>query len=172
MKKKLVFLVLNLAFAAQILAFNAEYSSFSSNFTQSIKSLNSTISYSGNFIITQNEAFWNYTSPSKKQIFINGKQVVVVEPDLQQATYSTLQDIPNLTQIFQKARKISPTQYEASYQGTKYTIRLENDEVKSIAYRDNLDNDVFITLSSQKRNQSVNKSRFTPKIPAGYDIIR
>lgn len=172
MKKFMKILAILATLAAHAFAFNAEYTSFSSDFTQSIRSLNSTISYRGNFIITQSEAFWNYTSPSKKQIFINNKQVVVVEPELKQATYSTLHDIPNLTQIFQSARKISSTHYEASYQGTKYTIKLENDEVKSIAYRDNLDNDVLITLSSQKRNAAVNKSRFTPKIPAGYDIIR
>lgn len=99
------FLVLLLLFCGQIFAFNAEYKSFSSDFTQKIRSMNSTINYTGNFVITQKEAFWNYKSPAKKQIFINNTQVVVLEPDLAQATYSKLSDTPNLTQIFKQAKK-------------------------------------------------------------------
>lgn len=157
---------------AQIFAFSTDYKSFSSDFTQRIRSLNSTITYRGNFIITQKEAFWNYKQPSKKQIFINNTQVVVLEPDLAQATYSTLNDTPNLTQIFRQAKKISATKYEAKYQKTTYTITLEKDEVKSISYKDELDNDVLITLQNQKRNTPINKSLFTPKIPPNYDIVR
>lgn len=156
----------------QIFAFNTDYKSFSSDFTQRIRSMNSTITYKGNFIITKKEAFWNYKQPNKKQIFINNTQVVVLEPDLAQATYSTLNDTPNLTQIFQQAKKVSATKYEAKYQKTDYTISLENDEVKTISYKDELGNDVLITLQNQKRNTPINKSLFNPKIPPNYDVIK
>lgn len=156
----------------QIFAFSAEYKSFSSDFTQRIRSMNSTINYKGNFIITQKEAFWNYKQPNKKQIFINNTQVVVLEPDLAQATYSKLDDTPNLTQIFKQAKKISATKYEAKYQKITYTITLEKDEIKTIAYKDDLGNDVLITLNNQKRNTAINKALFTPKIPPNYDIVR
>ena len=109
------FLVLLLLFCGQIFAFNAEYKSFSSDFTQKIRSMNSTINYTGNFVITQKEAFWNYKSPAKKQIFINNTQVVVLEPDLAQATYSKLSDTPNLTQIFKQAKKIATDKYKTKY---------------------------------------------------------
>lgn len=166
------FLVLLLLFCGQIFAFNAEYKSFSSDFTQKIRSMNSTINYTGNFVITQKEAFWNYKSPAKKQIFINNTQVVVLEPDLAQATYSKLSDTPNLTQIFKQAKKIAIDKYEAKYQKITYTITIVGNEVKSIAYKDELDNDVIITLQNQRRNVPINKAIFTPKIPPNFDIVR
>lgn len=164
--------VLLLFFAVQVFAFNADYTSFSSDFTQSVKSINSSINYKGKFIITKNEAFWDYQSPNKKQIFINASEVIVLEPDLEQATFTTLKDIPNLSQIFKKAKQISSSSYEARYQQITYHIGIENDEVKSIAYKDELDNEVLITLHNQKRDILVNKSLFKPKIPAHYDILR
>lgn len=156
----------------QIFAFNAEYKSFSSDFTQNIRSINSNIIYKGKFVLTQNEAFWSYEKPNNKQIFINAKEVVILEPDLEQVTYSSLKDIPNLSQIFKKAKQISSTQYQAKYQQTTYDIRLENDEIKSIAYKDDLDNEVLIILHNQKRDIPIDKSLFKPKIPAHYDILR
>ncbi len=172
MKKTFALVAFAAMFAASALGFNAEYKSFSSDFTQRVSSLNSAITYRGNFIITQKEAYWNYRTPAKKQIFVNGTQVVILEPELTQATYTSLSDTPNLSEIFKSAKKISPTKYEAKYQKTTYTITLANDEVKSIAYKDELGNDILITLQNQKRNVAVNKGLFNPKIPPNFDIVR
>ena len=172
MKKAFQLVAILAVFAGQIFAFDVNYKSFSSDFTQRVRSLNSTITYRGNFIITQKEAFWNYATPAKKQIFINGTQVVILEPELAQATYTSLSDTPNLSQIFKTAKKISATKYEAKYQKTTYTIGITNNEVKTIAYKDELDNDVLITLNNQKRNVAVNKGLFNPKIPPNFDIVK
>ncbi|TQR61084.1 LolA-like outer membrane lipoprotein chaperone [Campylobacter troglodytis] len=156
----------------QLFAFDLNYKSFASDFVQTVRSINSSISYEGSFVLTQNEAFWQYKKPNNKQIFIRKNEVIILEPSLEQATVSSLNELPNLSQIFKQAKKISKDHYEAKYQQIIYKIELQNEEIKSIAYKDELDNEVLILLANQKRNVAINKELFSPKIPPHYDLIR
>ncbi|EGK8030314.1 hypothetical protein IO397_001033, partial [Campylobacter lari] len=51
-----IFLML---FVCSIFAFDINFKNFSSDFEQKVQGNNSSLSYKGNFIITQNKAFWN-----------------------------------------------------------------------------------------------------------------
>ncbi|KGI55116.1 membrane protein, partial [Campylobacter sp. MIT 97-5078] len=62
--------------------------------------------------------------------------------------------------------------YIAKYEQITYTIKLKNDEISSISYKDDLDNKVLIELSNQKRNTLINEEIFKVKIPANFDILR
>ncbi|MCH5336784.1 MAG: outer membrane lipoprotein chaperone LolA, partial [Campylobacter sp.] len=145
---------------------------FSSDFTQNVSSKNSKITYSGHFVLTQDKAFWSYEKPAKKEIYINKNQITIVEHDLEQVIFSSLDKIPNLNEIFKLAKKIAPNELEAKYENVKYKIFLENNEVKSISYQDEFENDILITLFKQKKNTSINEAIFTPKIPKNYDLVR
>ncbi|MFK0449314.1 LolA-like outer membrane lipoprotein chaperone, partial [Campylobacter jejuni] len=89
-------------FIGQLFALELNFNTFSSNFTQIVKSKNSTLSYSGHFILSKDQAYWSYDTPSKKEIYINKNQVTIVEHDLEQVIFSHLDNIPNLNEIFKK----------------------------------------------------------------------
>lgn len=59
-------------FIGQLFALDLNFNTFSSNFTQIVKSKNSTLSYSGHFILSKDQAYWSYDTPSKKR-FISTK---------------------------------------------------------------------------------------------------
>ena len=58
-------------FIGQLFALDLNFNTFSSDFIQIVKSKNSTLSYSGHFILSKDQAYWSYDTPSKKEIYIN-----------------------------------------------------------------------------------------------------
>ncbi len=102
-------------FIGQLFALDLNFNTFSSNFTQIVKSKNSTLSYSGHFILSKDQAYWSYDTPSKKEIYINKNQVTIVEHDLEQVIFSHLDNIPNLNEIFKKASLIDKDKLVAKY---------------------------------------------------------
>ncbi len=74
-------------FIGQLFALDLNFNTFSSNFTQIVKSKNSTLSYSGHFILSKDQAYWSYDTPSKKEIYINKNQVTIVEHDLERFVF-------------------------------------------------------------------------------------
>ncbi|HEC1781907.1 TPA: outer membrane lipoprotein chaperone LolA, partial [Campylobacter lari] len=105
------------------------------------------------------------------QIYINNKEVVIIEPELEQAIYTQLQNLPNLQAIFKNAKSISHESYEAKYENIIYNIKLENGSLNSISYKDELGNLVSIYFYNQKFDQNINDNIFIPKVPSHFDII-
>ncbi|EHP6761362.1 outer-membrane lipoprotein carrier protein LolA, partial [Campylobacter coli] len=103
-------------FLSHILATDLNFNTYSSHFTQSVKSKNSALSYSGHFTLSQEQAYWSYDTPSKKEIYINKNQIVLVEHDLEQVVFSHLDNIPNLNEIFKKAKHLNDNQLIAKYE--------------------------------------------------------
>lgn len=158
-------------FLSSVFALDLNFKNFSSDFTQSIKSKNSLITYKGHFILEQDKAFWSYDSPTKKEIYINKNQVIIVEHDLEQVIFSKLDNTPNLNEIFKNAKKLDENKLQAKYKNITYLINLENDEVKNISYKDEFDNIVNIELYEQKRNLNIDENIFKAKYPKTYDLI-
>lgn len=167
--KFFAFLIL---FCGQIFAFDLNFKNFSADFSQNVSSKQGKIDYSGSFFLQNDKAFWSYEKPSKKEIYINNNEIMVVEHDLEQVLISKLDNVPKLNEIFKKAKKLGANKFKARYENIDYIIELENDEVKKISYRDELENLVSITLFNPKRNQNIDTKIFTPKYPANYDIVR
>ena len=168
--KKLLFIFY--IFIGQLLALNLDFDTFSSDFTQKVKSKNSTLFYSGHFTLSKNQAYWIYDTPNKKEIFINKNEIIIVEHDLEQAIFSRLENIPNLNRIFEKAKYITDNKFIAKYENIDYIITLNKDEIQSIFYKDGFENDILITLSNQTKNSKIDMRIFEAKIPQNYDIIR
>ncbi|MBZ7928015.1 outer membrane lipoprotein chaperone LolA [Campylobacter sp. RM10532] len=169
MKKIFIFFLITMV---KIWAIELDFNTYSSNFTQLVKSKNSTLRYSGYFIISKDKAFWEYTTPNKKEIYIDKNRVVIIEHDLEQAIFSKLENIPNLKQIFKNAKPISENKLLAKYEKVNYTIILDQDKIQSISYKDEFENDVTITLSNQIKNPKINPKIFEFKIPKNYDIVQ
>ncbi|MBZ7973688.1 LolA-like outer membrane lipoprotein chaperone [Campylobacter molothri] len=169
MKKIFIFFLITMV---KIWAIELDFNTYSSNFTQLVKSKNSTLHYSGYFIISKDKAFWEYTTPNKKEIYIDKNRVVIIEHDLEQAILSKLENIPNLKQIFKNAKPISENKLLAKYEKVNYTIILDQDKIQSISYKDEFENDVTITLSNQIKNPKINPKIFEFKIPKNYDIVQ
>ncbi|TKX31162.1 LolA-like outer membrane lipoprotein chaperone [Campylobacter aviculae] len=169
MKKIFIFFLITMV---KLWAIDLDFNTYSSNFTQLIKSKNSTLLYSGHFIISKDKAFWEYDTPNKKEIYINKNQVVIIEHDLEQAIFSKLDNIPNLNQIFKNAKLISKDKLLAKYKNINYTITLNQEKIQTIAYKDEFENDVTITLSNEIKNPKIDSKVFEFKIPKNYDIVQ
>ncbi|MBZ7938561.1 outer membrane lipoprotein chaperone LolA [Campylobacter sp. W0014] len=169
MKKIFIFFLIAVV---KIWAIDLDFNTYSSDFTQLVKSKNSTLRYSGHFIISKDKAFWEYTAPNKKEIYINKNRVAIIEHDLEQVIFSKLDNIPNLNQIFKNAKQISKNKLLAKYEKIDYTLILDQDKIQSISYKDEFENDVTITLSNQIKNPKIDPKIFEFKIPKNYDIVQ
>ncbi len=147
----------------------------SSDFTQIItNSTHNTIKYQGTMFAKKknNLALWIYTIPIEKEIYYRNGNIVILEPDLEQATFAKLNKIPNIITILKTAKKVSQNKLIANFNKTKYTILLDKDKIKSISYKDQMQNNVTINLNKVKINKEIKDNRFIYEIPAGYDIIK
>lgn len=163
----LIYFLFNFINASEI-----KFENLSANFTQQITSGKSKLNYSGNFIIDENRAFWSYKKPIKKSVYFDGEIFTQIEPDLEQAIITKIQNAPNLSQIFNISKEISKGYYEAKYDDILYKIWTKNSLPVKISYEDKLSNLVEISLSNIKKDQNLKSEIFTPKIPAEFDIIQ
>ncbi|MCZ6116377.1 LolA-like outer membrane lipoprotein chaperone [Campylobacter ureolyticus] len=170
--KKIYFLTafllfcVNLAFASPL-----EFKTLQSNFTQTVKNNENKIKYSGNFIATLNSALWSYKTPNLKDIYFNYEKVIIVEPDLEQAIITNLSDVPNLMDILKDAKKIDKNNYEAKFDGINYNLKFKDEILDEISYIDKLDNEILIKFTNLKKDEFIDKSLLTPKIPSNFDLI-
>jgi len=166
-----------LLFFAVLSFLNASFnnlSTFQADFEQILKNdRNDTITYTGKIYADKNEkALWIYKTPVFKKIYYKNKQVVIIEPELEQVIISKLDKVPNVLNILQKAKKIKNNLYLATCCKNSYKIYLKNGVISKITYKDKMQNSVTIIFSNQKVNKTIPKSIFTYKIPNNYDILK
>ncbi len=150
-----------------------DFRTLSSDFTQTITNeQNSTIVYTGNFYATNRQvALWIYKTPVIKKVYFIKNKVVIIEPELEQAIITTLQNSPNFTTIIKSAKQISKNRYMASYEDTNYYINVKNRDISSINYIDKLENRVSIKLKNLEKNIILDDALFKLNIPKDYDIV-
>jgi outer membrane lipoprotein carrier protein len=166
-----------------IVFLNADESAFksiSSDFTQTIKSSeNDTIKYSGNFQAMNeggnNFALWNYRTPIIKTIYFINNDVVILEPDLEQAVITTLKEMPDISRVLNEALAANKQTNKAvtiNIAEIDYTISFQNSAPVKIAYTDTLDNEIEILLNNTLLNINIDKLTFRVNIPTNYDVVR
>ncbi len=150
-----------------------DFDTIESDFKQTITNEeNSKIIYKGTLYATsQSKALWIYKNPINKKIYFSQKRVIILEPELEQAIITTLQNTPNLTKILKSAEKVDEKSYKAVYEETSYTIHVDNQKIKSISYSDKLDNRITIELYNQTLNSTLKSTLFEATIPNDFDII-
>ena len=148
--------------------------SFQARFHQTITNeQNSTIRYEGLvFAKNGNRALWKYEKPIVKSIYYLGELVVVIEPELEQAIVSHMDKKYDILEILKNAKKIGTNRYEAKCCQNVYTIFTKDGKIEKIAYKDKLENRVFIDFYEQKINQNIDNKIFEYNIPFYYDVIK
>ncbi|MDR2789998.1 MAG: LolA-like outer membrane lipoprotein chaperone [Campylobacteraceae bacterium] len=154
--------------------------SISSDFIQTIKSVeNDTIKYSGSFQAMNegdnNFALWNYKTPIVKTIYFINNDVIILEPDLEQAVITSVAEMPDISQILSEAVKTNKLTNKAvttNIQDINYTISFQNGTPIKIAYTDALDNKIEILLRNTLLNINIDKLTFRVNIPPNYDVVR
>ncbi|MCB4752475.1 MAG: hypothetical protein LGB03_06385, partial [Sulfurovum sp.] len=104
----------------------------------------------------------------------NGKEILVVDHDLEQISVYQIDKGFDLIQILKSARLYKKHIYVTQYEGKNYTIKLNNKgQLQSVLYDDDLDNKVQILFTKIKYGKG--------KLPAlvircsysaDYDIIK
>lgn len=148
--------------------------SFKADFIQTIKnSSNSNIEYKGEvFIKNSGKVLWKYKKPIIKNVYINENFVIIDEPELEQAIFTSLDSKINLIKLLNGAKKITTNKYKAKLYETEYEIVVKNDKISKISYIDELENQVLITFSNIEQNIQLKDSLFKFTAPKYYDIIR
>lgn len=168
---KIIFVLLTAIFAY---AFEIDATTFEASFTQSVKNeQGKSFKYSGAISAKKpNLALWKYYKPFKKEIYIKGKQVIIYEPNLQQATMSEHANIPNIYELAKKAKQISANEHEAQFDGVTIHFIVENGLPQKIFYTDKIENKIEIIFTDAKKNININDKTFDFTPPNGTDIIK
>ena len=170
MKKVLISTLLTLECFANL----THIHQFEADFQQNIvDDKNKTISYYGHIKASApHYALWNYTKPIVKSIYIMDNRVVVVEPELEQAIFKTMDDDFNFFNMIKNAKKIKKDLYQARFRDKVFMIRTKKDTIDSITYKDEFDNNITIKFSNSSINKTIPSKDFEPDIPNDYDLIQ
>lgn len=117
---------------------------------------------------------WTYTKPTKKDVCTDGKELVVVDHDLEQASHYVISKGFNFIKILKNAKLHSKNIYTSMYDGKIVTIKVDDKKkLHSVAYFDNLDNKVQIKFNNVHYLKSkIDTKSMICNVPKGYDLIR
>jgi len=168
--------ILSALLSLSAFAFGENIQTFEADFEQNITDeTGKVLTYKGK-MHTKRPSFvlWNYTYPERaaKKLYMNKVRAVLVQPLLEQATVSQLNNDMNFFEILSSAKKIDQNHYKARYKNIDFILKEENGVILSLAYQDELENHILITFSKQRQNRPIEDDLFTPKVPKDYDIIQ
>jgi outer membrane lipoprotein carrier protein len=148
--------------------------SFEADFKQTVTDdKNKSLSYIGHVSATKPQtALWKYDKPVNKSVYINRFEVTIVEPEIEQVIIKKLETNFNFFNMIKNAKKIDKNIYEAFYKNSKFTIKQENNLIKSISYIDEFENNIVITFTNQQKNHKIDAKVFVPKFSLDFDVIR
>jgi outer membrane lipoprotein carrier protein len=156
-----------------LFGFAENLNTFSAHFVQTVENeKKSVIKYTGEIKAKRpNMAMWNYIAPVKKEIYIKDEDLVVIEPEIEQAILKKVGNTIAFFEMLKNAKKVDNETYKAKYEKLNITIHLKNNKIDSITYLDELENHVVIQFTNQMENQKIEDKVFKAKIPADYDVI-
>ncbi|GHV02221.1 hypothetical protein AGMMS49521_3670 [Campylobacterota bacterium] len=133
---------------------------------------NQTLSFSGKVWLKKpNLARYDYEKPQPKIIAIRGNQVLMIEPDLEQATHFKSDLTLNILEVWKMSKEVSKTKREATINDQLIAIEHNGENIVRVYYTDDFDNFIEIVLGDPKRDATIANNFFTPAIPSGYDLI-
>jgi len=147
---------------------------FKANFLQTVTNESGKkVKYEGEVYIKKDgKVLWRYESPIKKDVYVLGKEVLINEPELEQIIITTLEKNIDIVTLLKKAKKIDNNLYSTDLYDTEYLIKIDNDLIKTISYKDQLSNKIDINFTNIENNLDFDDSIFTFEIPKDYDVIR
>lgn len=147
--------------------------SISADFTQEIKSDENegAIKYSGSLVArADSKAYWRYESPMEKEIFVDKKRIMIYEPEFEQVIVSDKVDL-DFVAILNAVQKKGDSQWESIVNNQKFIITMQGDKPHKISYKDELDNEVVITLKRVVLNQKFSDEVFVFRMPSSVEVI-
>ena len=137
---------------------------YQASFTQNITNPSGkTIEYIGFVFIKQpSKMLWKYKTPIVKNVYMNNLNIIIDEPELEQAIYTSLTDEINLINFLNNPDLIDD----------KYKLTFKNNKLLSISYNDELENNILISFSNIQINKNIPNKKFKFNAPLDYDIIR
>lgn len=149
---------------------------FQADFTQKVTNTKKkTLNYAGKVSFSNNSLLkWTYVKPTKKEVCTDGKELVVVDHDLEQISNYRIDKGFNFTKIVKNAKLHSKNVYVAKYENKSYTIQVDGkNRLHSIAYFDDLENKVQIVFKKVNYGKgNLPKKKMQCKRPKAYDVIR
>ncbi|OCL87102.1 Outer-membrane lipoprotein carrier protein precursor [Aliarcobacter thereius] len=144
------------------------------NFIQTIDSSNGTkIEYRGYlYIKNSGKILWSYKEPILKNVFVDGKMVIIDEPELEQAIYTNLENQVDILKLLNDAKHIKDNLYKTTIENIEYDIILNNKKIDKISYKDELENNIEIRLENTIYDEDINDNIFIFILPSNYDLIR
>lgn len=168
-------LLFTLIFASSLIASTnlSSLKSFKADFTQIVvNESNKSIEYKGEvFIKNSGKVLWKYKTPILKNVYLINDQVIVDEPELEQAIYTKLEQTIDMIKLLKEAKKIDKDLYQANLYEIDYFITLKEGKIRSLAYKDQLANRVSINFSNIEQNIKISDEIFNFLPPKYYDII-
>ncbi|MCE3040406.1 LolA-like outer membrane lipoprotein chaperone [Helicobacter anatolicus] len=160
-------------FFTPLFSWDTNITSIEANFLQVTYQGEEKITYSGIlYAKTPNFAKWVYQNPLKKEIYLNGNEVAIYEPMLEQVTLSTLTQKNDFFTILHAAKLGEDGNYHAIIANTHYTLILKNNIPYQIHFVDELQNTIKITLKNVKTNITIPDNTFIFTPPPHIDIIK
>ena len=149
---------------------------FQADFIQKITNTKQkVITYSGKVRFSNETLFkWSYKEPTQKEVCTDGKELLVVDHDLEQVSAYRIAKGIDIAKVLNKATLHSENIYVATHENKKYTIQLDKKQrLHSIAYYDELDNKVQILFKQMKYGKgSLPEQSMKCNYPANYDMIQ
>ena len=167
-------LFVSLCAAVALYAFPVSLETLQCDFNQTITDeQNVSLVYSGNLHAKRPAlAHWHYSKPVIKDIFIEDRQVTVVEPELEQAIIKEIGDDIDIIAILTHAKARSDTLYEARYHDRSYLIYLNGTTLERIVYDDDFGHSTVIRFFNVQQNAPIESELLKAHIPKGFDLIR
>lgn len=147
---------------------------FEASFTQTIiNPSGNEVKYNGLLHIQEPDKIkWQYKDPIEKFVYVKKNSVTIIEPELEQAIITRIDQEINILNLLKNAKKISTNHYVSLFNNVEYSLTLENKKLKKIAYQDEIENNVIITFTNVQQNHKINKDIFLFTIPFEFDIIK
>jgi outer membrane lipoprotein carrier protein len=169
-----LFLFIYLLFYGFLTAFDLDkVQDFKAQFSQLIVSENQNIVYRGTiFVKKPNLVHWKYIYPVKKDVYILGNKITIIEHDLEQVTVKYLSEEIPFFKILSESKRINKELYKTTVNKHEAFLVLKNNEISRIFYKDSFDNDVSIRLLNLRQNINMSFNVFKINHPEYYDLIQ
>jgi outer membrane lipoprotein carrier protein len=150
----------------------ANLHTFQADFRQIVDSDGEKLTYRGKIYIKRPDlVLWEYIEPVEKSIYINSRNVMVIEPDLEQVIVKSISERVQLLEILEKSKKLSDGRYTSKFGDRDYLVILKDKKLYRVIYNDELENQVELTFINSYANSEIDSSIFIPKIDSDFDKI-
>jgi outer membrane lipoprotein carrier protein len=116
---------------------------------------------------------WIYEKPTRKEVCTDGKDILIVEHELEQVSRYRMRKPFDLEEILKRAESVSERIYTATYEGRTYTLRTdEKGRLDSVAFFDDTENKIQLLFTRiRTKKKAFDASKMRCDYPVEYDVI-